>query len=84
MYNKEDKYNKETIKAFQETEDIANGKIMSKTYDSFSDAMKDFGYEEPNEETLAAMQEADDIASGKIKSKGYDSTDEMIEDILKD
>lgn len=36
-----EKYNDETIFAFKETEDIASGKIKPKTYDSFSEAMKD-------------------------------------------
>ena len=80
----EEKYNDETLAAFQETEDIASGKINPKTYDNLPDAIKDLDSKEPNEETMAAMQEAEDIASGKIKSKGYDDVDEMIQDILKD
>ena len=39
--NFEEEYNEETLAAFQETEDIASGKIKSKTYDSFYDAIKD-------------------------------------------
>ena len=79
-----EKYNDETLAAFQETEDIASGKIKPKTYVNLPDAIKDLDSKEPNEETMAAMQEAEDIASGKIKSKGYDNVDEMIGDILKE
>lgn len=37
----EEKYNDETLAAFQETEDIASGKIKPKTYDNLADAKKD-------------------------------------------
>ena len=37
----EEKYNDETFAAFQETEDIASGKIKPKTYDNLPDAIKD-------------------------------------------
>ncbi len=37
----EEQYNEETLAAFKETEEIANGKIKPKTYDSFYDAIQD-------------------------------------------
>lgn len=37
----EEKYNDETLAAFQEAEDIASGKIKPKTYDNLLDAKKD-------------------------------------------
>ena len=41
----EDNYNDETLAAFQETEDIANGKIKPKTYDNLPNAIKDLDSE---------------------------------------
>ena len=81
---KNEKYNTETLAAFKETEDIASGKIMPKTYENLPDAIKDLCSEQPNEETIATMQEAEDIANGRVKSKGYDDVDKMIGDILKE
>lgn len=37
----EEKFNNETLTAMQESLDILNGKIKTKTYDSFSEALKD-------------------------------------------
>ena len=45
-----EKYNDETLAAFQETEDIASGKIKPKTYDSFYDAIQDLRVEAAEDE----------------------------------
>jgi hypothetical protein len=42
----EDNYNDETLAAFQETENIASGKIKPKTYDNLSVAIKDLDSDE--------------------------------------
>ena len=47
----EEQYNDETLAAFQETEDIASGKIKPKTYDSFYDAIQDLRVEAAEDET---------------------------------
>ncbi len=46
----EEEYNDETLAAFQETEDIASGKIRPKTYDSFYDAIHDLQAEVAEDE----------------------------------